>query len=89
MDLSTPKSCCFFFFFFILNSGVNRQIKVKVSLKTRSAVTFLPDKSETLLFAEQSEQGASHQDDLSLSTLVNIYFLKNTAVKQLLSILYD
>lgn len=74
----------FFIIIIILNFGVNRQIKVRVLLKTRSAVAFLPDiflESETLLFAEQSADGASYRDDLSVSVLVNINLLKNTALK--------
>lgn len=68
---------------FFLNSRVNRQIKVKVLLKTCSAATFIPDifkERETLLFAEKSEHGALHQAKLSASVLVNVYLLQNTAL---------
>lgn len=83
---STLKSSWTFFYSFFLNSGLKRQIKVKVLQKTRSAATFLPDiflPSESLLFAEQSEHWDSHRDDLSVSALGNVYLLRNRALKWL------
>lgn len=47
------------FYSIFLNSGLKHQIIINVLQKTRSAATFLPDiffPSESLLFAEQSEQ---------------------------------